>query len=263
MAQVVVRNSSNKVIRPSTGRVLRQNYQFGNSIRQQPSVNATDIRFDLGLNLTGTFTVLWWHRLVSLSAGQFPTLMLGIDVSSGAGNRRITFNGTASRYSSLLQSPTEVTLSPVSVGALNLMGFELVAGLARIRQNNGLEPSQGLVMSSIASIVRLPLTGLVGHQFRASSFWCFNRLLSAQEIDFLVNNFSGNEPASREGLICEVKMSAAEILDFSALQNGSDMRIGCRDTSGGIRHGHITGLPAGTLADQLTFANANLFGTGL
>ena len=55
-------------------------------------------------------------------------------------------------------------------------------------------------------------------------------------------------------------MQKAEILDFSAAQDGSDMRVGVRNFGSVINgHGEIIGLPAGTLEEQVDYANANLF----
>lgn len=87
----------------------------------------------------------------------------------------------------------------------------------------------------------------------------YDRVISDAEIKFNVSNMNGSSPLSLNGVHVYLKMSKAEILDFSTLQDGSDMRVGCRDYSGFNRHGQIMNLPVGSLEDQLAYANANLF----
>lgn len=86
-----------------------------------------------------------------------------------------------------------------------------------------------------------------------------NRDLSLAEYLYFYNNNLGNDLQSTTGVDIDLHCEKAEILDFSPLQDGSNMRVGCRDYSGYNRHGEIMNLPAGTLQQKLDFANANLF----
>ena len=95
--------------------------------------------------------------------------------------------------------------------------------------------------------------------FYINRFLVFNRIISKQEVDFVFSSGNGSNPQSVIGLSLDIITNKAEILDFSALQDGSDLRVGCRDYSGFNRHGQIMNLPVGSLEDQLAFANANLF----
>jgi len=90
-------------------------------------------------------------------------------------------------------------------------------------------------------------------------FFSFSRKISQPEFLYLYNLGNGNEPLTFSGLDVFLKNNLAEILDFSVAQNGSDMRVGCRDYSGNNRHGEIINLPAGTLQQKCDYANANLF----
>lgn len=87
----------------------------------------------------------------------------------------------------------------------------------------------------------------------------FSRAFTESELNYFNNNLLGNEFQSTLNIEIDLTLNHAEILDFSPLQNGSDMRVGCRDYSGYNRHGEIMNLPAGTLQQKLDFANANLF----
>ncbi len=78
----------------------------------------------------------------------------------------------------------------------------------------------------------------------------FNRQLSVAELKHLFNNGNGNEPISKTGLIAECNFNEANIID------GTD--VGFIDESGNNVHGRITsGLPAGTLQEQVDFVNQN------
>lgn len=90
-------------------------------------------------------------------------------------------------------------------------------------------------------------------------FVMYSRELSLSEIRYYYNNSLGNDLQSTTGIEIDLHCNKAEILDFSLLQDGSDMRVGCRDYSGFNRHGEIMNLPAGTLQQKLDYANANLF----
>ena len=87
----------------------------------------------------------------------------------------------------------------------------------------------------------------------------FDRYVSQGEHLYFHNNGLGNDTQSYQGVILDIRCKFAEILDFSLLQDGSDMRVGCRDYSGFNRHGEIMNLPAGTLQQKTDYANANLF----
>lgn len=252
MAQVVIKNSDNKVIRNTSGNILRQNFQFGYGIKNH-SGNA-GIRFNLNLILSGTYTFLFWFKPTLNVIGQFPTVLS----FTSASPYYVFLNGTTVNFSTFCQSASAVTALPYSVGTQQLIGLEIKDQKARFRQGTYIEPDLGRTFPSILSYFQLLMNLSGGFQGRSSTFLAFNRILSSAEINYLN---SINEPSSNQGLISQVQMSNAEILDFSALQNGSDMRVGCRDISGANAHGEFIGLPAGTNAEKLIFANANYFNT--
>ena len=96
-------------------------------------------------------------------------------------------------------------------------------------------------------------------QSESNSQRFYSRSISEGESLYAYAHGLGSDPQLSVGLEINMYCDKAEILDFSALQDGSDMRVGCRDYSGNNRHGMIMNLPAGTLQEQLDWANANLF----
>jgi hypothetical protein len=86
-------------------------------------------------------------------------------------------------------------------------------------------------------------------------FTIYDRAVSQAEINFAYNNGLGNELLNLTGLQVNYLMDKAEVLN-----NGSGDFAGVRDYSGNNnRHGEIIGLPAGTVQEQVDFANANYF----
>ncbi len=88
----------------------------------------------------------------------------------------------------------------------------------------------------------------------------FDRVISTGEYAYLVNNQNYNFPINYEGCKSFIStLSRAEILDFSAAQDGSDMRVGMRDVSGNNKHAEFDDLPAGTNASKLAFINTTSY----
>lgn len=87
-----------------------------------------------------------------------------------------------------------------------------------------------------------------------SNYCVFSRKLPQSELNFLWNNGLWNDFQSRVGLEVFLLMDKAEILN-----TGFADFVGIRDHSGHNRHGRIMNLPAGTLQEQLDWANENLF----
>lgn len=80
-----------------------------------------------------------------------------------------------------------------------------------------------------------------------------NRELSVSELLYLWNNRLFSEPQSMEGFIHDYNNQFAEIINIS----GTDYV--CVNDSIGNKPAKIMNLPAGTLQEQLDWANANLF----
>lgn len=64
----------------------------------------------------------------------------------------------------------------------------------------------------------------------------YSKVLTQQQISLNYNNGVGNNPDETEFLMLWLKFEQFETLDFSASQDGSDLRLGIRDLSNNNRH---------------------------
>ena len=87
---------------------------------------------------------------------------------------------------------------------------------------------------------------------RGDDFFVFDRLLSDTELSYLWNFRLGNDPLSVNMLKIWYKFNIFEILPFGGVD-----AVCVRDESGNNNHGKLIGLPAGTLQEQLDWANLN------
>lgn len=72
--------------------------------------------------------------------------------------------------------------------------------------------------------------------FKLADFRIYKKQLPKSQIALNYNAGLGNNPSETEFLWAWWKFKEFEMLDFSALQNGSDMRLGIRDFSGNNFH---------------------------
>ncbi|MEB0280618.1 MULTISPECIES: hypothetical protein [unclassified Mucilaginibacter] len=68
-------------------------------------------------------------------------------------------------------------------------------------------------------------------------FRVYNKVLPLNEVVTNYNNGMGANPTTTENLLIWYKFETFELLDFSSLQDGSDIRLGMRDFSGNNNHG--------------------------
>jgi len=73
-------------------------------------------------------------------------------------------------------------------------------------------------------------------------FRMYSESISDADIVVNYNNGLGNNPAKTENLFVWYNFEKFELLDFSKLQNGSDLRIGIRDQSGKCNHAQPVNL---------------------
>jgi len=71
---------------------------------------------------------------------------------------------------------------------------------------------------------------------KLDEFRIYNRILSLEELILNDNGGVGNNPSTTESLISWYQFEKFENLDFSVLQDGSDIRLGIRDMSGKNNH---------------------------
>lgn len=103
----------------------------------------------------------------------------------------------------------------------------------------------GGAVTSITSPMNLPITGaaICGQvdgtlcsNTKLDEVRFYNRKLSIGELVANDNNGVGNNPGTTENLFAWYNFEKFETLDFSALQDGSDLRTGIKDISGQNNH---------------------------
>jgi len=112
---------------------------------------------------------------------------------------------------------------------------------------NALLPNtiDGGAITSITSAMNLVITGAsisaqedgnLCSNTKLDEVRFYNRKLNIEELVLNDNNGTGNNPSTTESLFAWYKFEQFETLDFSALQDGSDIGIGIRDLSGQNNH---------------------------
>ncbi|MFI5163182.1 MAG: hypothetical protein ACHQHN_18025 [Sphingobacteriales bacterium] len=103
-------------------------------------------------------------------------------------------------------------------------------------------------VSPINSNVNLPITGaaLCGQidgsdcsTTKMDEVRIYNRKLSINELVLNDNGGNGNNPSTTENLFAWYQFEKFETLDFSLLQDDSDLRLGIRDFSGQNNHAQV------------------------
>lgn len=195
----------------------------------------------IGKVIPNNFTVVYWTKFpatVSDLGGVFRlvsnmNLMISRSQSPLTINTALTDVGTGISYA--LPSDTKKGM----VG----FGFDLVGQLC-----NYFNPAAyGDIAKSIATSVGATITKFefyTAGDFTTQNsnagideFRFYKKRLTKGEYELDYNGGVGNNPFETENLLCWFKFEQFETLDFSALQDGSDMRLGIRDLSGNKNHG--------------------------
>lgn len=243
MSKILKQNgSSGKIMRAQTsGKVLKQNYNFG---RAWSSYNPSNAYIDIPKNIPigASFTIGFFEKIINRtnvgataylkSSDDYLKFSFYVNV---AGLRYL-------RYKDIVYSNYNNFLSSASFNGNN---FEYYG------TNDIVVTGQTSLASAIPSILLSP-TGL-NNKTLINGLFIYNRPLSKAEYDYRINNGLGNDLLNYEGLWAYYELSGAEILNIS----GNDV-IGVRDLINN-NHATIMNLPAGTLQEQLEYANANLF----
>lgn len=273
MGTKLFKNTEDKVLMSASGKLIKQNYGFGNAFQNRLGLN-NYIKFDL-TGVAQYYNIFVCSRHIGYS---YAVILVSLNNTNNdhynfeadyAGALNVGIQKNALSGNSMQFHPMIYTFTPLKtiwlgcyIGAT--VPYSLYLGTGEYTQSTTVETnnyplSSGWIGAASDSNGTLPSV------YASPTLTTYNRLLlidrkwSFNEFKYLYNNGSGNDPQSNVGIIVDIICNFAEILDFSALQNGSDMRVGCRDYSGYHRHGEIMNLPAGDLTQKLNFANANLF----
>lgn len=280
----VIRNADNKVIRNVTGNILKQNFQFGKAFNGSGIRIYKPTNFQVGIS---TLSIIQFERDlggIAATDGQFSFKNASFANVFGAGynsnDTRLIHTVNDTNFLPANSLIGDLTPGTNAVSYINTITktistirkwlFEFNAANYNIYRNSALSMANTTMTQVNDTVIdyfefgRGPSRGNSvtpstpkNSGSKIGAMFMFNRVLSQAEINYLYNNGLGNTPASREGLIGEWMIDFAEECDFSALQNGSDIRIAFRDTSGNNNHAEIMDIPAGTNAEKITYVNTN------
>ena len=280
----IYNNGENKVLMSAGDRIIRQPYEFGNThnITNNTLLYNYYIRClsPVGNINIEDFSVILFYKpplITSNNRGIFSFKSNSYECALGIGSReysdsiQLDFNKSTELTSG---SDTTQIISGSSITGSIVDAISFSRNTIKAYRST---PKLGVIENTFNSSL-IPFTpdtynylkiargqrGRYNYESPNSSFYInrflvFNRIISKQEVEFIFSNGNGNNSQSVIDLSLDIITNKAEILDFSALQDGSDLRVGCRDYSGFNRHGQLMNLPVGSLESQLAFANANLF----
>lgn len=266
----IYNNGENKVLMSAGDRIIRQPYEFGNSFQNKAGLNNYIEVQNLGLS-SDAYTMLAWSS-VNANVGSAGAIGCAASITLSTDRHTSLINRGLGAQASVTAPDQNVSQNLTIAGNAALMGCVKTGPDYDFYTNLSLSKFTGVINQS-AIINKLIVAAILSHVTsvgtliqvfpnpvaKNSRVIIFSRVITAAEYRFYYNNKLGSNLQSREGVEVDLLCDKAEILDFSVLQDGSDLRVGCRDHSGFNRHGQIMNLPVGSLADQLAFANANLF----
>ena len=243
----IYNNGENKILFSAGDRIIRQPYDFVRGFEKVPNVY---LKLDIGGLLTqdAGWTVLAWFN------GQQPSGVschLCIRTNLYAYRWSVTDSGL-----SLLHRDTTSL-----VGGWNMLKPEL-KGISTERMHAGLRivspGAEGNVNDIlIGAYSTSPAGGIIQSAAggRNDELFIFNRTISDGEYRYIYQNGIGSESQLQSGLVGRYNFNTAEILN-----NGSGDAVVIRNVSthnDALRHIDYIGLPAGTLQEQLDYANQN------
>lgn len=265
----ILANNDGKILRSSSsGKVLKQNYNFGGYVNSQNYTIQIPTLSDYNFN--DGFSVLNFRKDGSLS----PDIRPGIfNITVDSLNQNSISFGHDYQYGnhSVVTYKNGNSQSINRADRVNMMFFysqpnlpkcEILNSLTTFNRSSFSDPDiEQLDLSVLGKSIEIGYgygrAGMVGYdRSRRGMFLIYGRDLSENELRYLYNNELGNEPLSSNLLLVYYKYLQAEIFDFGG---AIEQAVGVRDYSGNNNHGLIMNLPAGTLQEQLDYANTNLF----
>jgi len=230
----------------TNGKAMKQNYNFGKGLKFNTTGASPLITIPLNIQVSAPFTIGLYCKLTDVPTTQYDL--------HGALN-----NDTLRLFQRTGTSPNFNRITNVIFGSKTLFSSEVKNGyfMAIAGEEDIIRYSDGTgITTNLSTNIGFPITSYRFY-FRnnasvkalRSDLLIFDRMLSVDELLYLSNNGLGNEPISTFALKHRYKLDKAEI---------SDGKIVVIDDIQG-NNGVFSGLPAGTLEDQLAYANANLF----
>lgn len=258
----IYNNGEDQILMSAGDRIIRQPYEFGKSHRTPASTYP--LSMPLFNDINGDFTII----------------VIGIPLEADRGHWGVYNNGLINQNNQVISGHMNSTGPNYNFWKNEHSGFPQFAGgkingliYACAAYSNGLlrfvNNTTNLIVSINTTLIdrsnpifRIGSTfsatsTRAGLNFKTAEVYIFNRALAANEIQYHYNNGLSNNLQNTTGLIHKILLDTYEILDFSVLQDSSDMGIGFRNiiTTRNLKQG---GLPGGTLQEQLNWANGNL-----
>lgn len=268
MSTKLYQNSEGKVLMSVGNKLIKQPHEFGLAFQNRMGLN--NYINITGLNIS-TMSVLSWGRS-PVSGLSSPILGFFFETNN------YNMGGSANSIGSIdTRKNGWPGVTSTSVGIVSSTFNYGTYGFTKTPANNirplcdiyGNESNSIIFTDTTLNRITLlaakstagagTVNGFSNQNVSVNRLIVYNRIINSGEFYYFLDNKLGNNPQSILDIELDIKCDKAEILDFSSLQDGSDMRVGCRDYSGFNRHGEIMNLPAGTLQQKVDYANANLF----
>lgn len=254
----IYNNGEGKILLSAGDRIIRQPYDFENGVYSPSSEYY--IQFDTTGLLEGDFSIMGFSRIIN-SPGTAAVISIFTNEAQNAVDQVL---GIAKRTSIHFRCNTsnlvQIEEIPVSNPGFFFYSFtyKQATGEYQYIINN-------VERSGITSIGENRNFVVFRRQFVGTSavnftnivngdIHVFSRSLNINEIRYYFNNMIGSRPQSLLGSVIASKLSKAEILSINTVDS-----VAIKDESGNNIHGKIMALPAGTLQEQLDWANTNLF----
>ncbi|HVW15727.1 MAG TPA: hypothetical protein VHB54_17975 [Mucilaginibacter sp.] len=231
------------------GRALPAAFGFGNGIVTNAngylSIPAfiganvtTPISFELWTKISSIFNYSWCGIKFNYSSYN---MHFNIDARGGAATHdsgsAITFPTGIYNHIVSFFDPTITDTSKPNIGTI-------VNAYPGGYDTPGYCPSIALFPTYPVSVMNVcgDVSGTELNPYPMDEFRIYNKVLSLEEISSNYNNGLGSNPSITENLLAWYKFQEFETLDFSRLQDGSDMRLGIRDYSGKNNHAQAISL---------------------
>lgn len=232
----------------TAGKAMKQNYNFGKAFKYSGSIRASA---DFNHLMTSGFSLLVWGRdwKGNSNFNSFFTLTFDNTIIVEFSPRG---NPSPSLQVRISGDPILGTINNFNLGPHEntsfLVGF--VNNVVTYNNNksstwNGELPDNYFVGKTLTevSFPNASLSGLI------NDIIIYDRNITDEEVKYFFNNKLGNEELNGLGLIAKYVNDAAIIVDNSVVIKNY----------AGVENLELLNLPAGTLQEQLDYANANLF----
>ncbi|MFD0792759.1 hypothetical protein ACFQZX_03980 [Mucilaginibacter litoreus] len=243
------RNGLNPKIRGLKGvgfnRALPSSFGWGNGIWPDGTNDYLIVPKLIGKIIPPQFTVEYWSK--------FPDILndlCGVFRFYGSGNSTIMIARAQ-------KSPMQLQITIAEQGGADYCNIptdtkktmiahsiDMLSGTASfyspntpvsVRSYSNLIPKAGTTIENFEFFTPGRFTTSFGNT-ALDEFRFYKKLITQAGFDTNYNAGSGNNPFETENLMVWFKFEKFEMLDFSELQDGSDMRLGIRDHSGNNYH---------------------------